>query len=270
MNAKFGIRAALYLACLIACVTGNSQDVAPKFNTQTEASRLEAVRQLIRDESTIRLHQVSRAPGTHGPDCTRMLNDLLQYRNFDPIEPVRVLEFDYYPVPSKGPPDHVEGPIREAEKRISETQLGAELSERIRWCASEPPELGGKHLQYFDGFEFLVGAPPYRFYDIPKQINPHPEAELFFWAEYEPVHHHGAGYAWVNLKRCSYIGGESTVDANRVKDPDGHRTAVARYGKGLAVWSIGRHFRFEVSYWQQRDGKPTENQACAWRTYPTE
>lgn len=268
---KILIKIVVALAVSLAAISANSKVLADGAK-QSEAQRLSTVRKLVREEPSVRFHKLSRSPGSPALDCTDMLNALLSNRGLKPIEPSVILDHDHLPVDRSWLPPSLERDKGSAEEAANEQRLGRELAAKIRWCASEPEQLGGRHAGYFDGFSFLVGAPPYRIYELPKELNPYPQADLFFWASYEPVNHHGGKFSWVDLQQCSYVSGANAVSSpDQASNRQDHQVAISQYKMGIAIWSVAPRFSFEAQYWRPAaNQEPAVNQVCSWSTFPVE
>lgn len=231
---------------------------------EAEAKRLKVVRELVRREAATGVTNTEfSTPGTKGPDCKQMLGDLLAGRGFRAIEPVAVLPYDYYPINRSWPNDQSEQKTIEAQEQVNEKLLGNELTQKIKWCASEPTELGGRHLEYFEGLHPPNGMAPYRIYKLPNSINPLPRAELFFWASSGPKGQgYGGHFSWVDLTVCSYVGGMNQALSGVV--PSSRKTALTRYGDGLATWNIVANTSFEVEYKKRGSEDHLIGKVCTW------
>lgn len=258
-----------------AAQAGNIGDI------ETEAQRLQAVRTLITQEKSRRLHPSSKVnPAGADAQCESMLKDLLSSREFKAIEPVAVLNFEY-PIQNadRSIYERDESLLPPLERQQSENaakQLGPFLTEGIQRCTDEEAhgdERKGSVL--FNGFRFLAGAPPYRAYVLPKKVNPFSKSKLVYWSEYVEASGKGRrGYSWVNLDICEHTDGTSDLGmaASRVKsDPQGQKAVLTVYRGRLVVWDVWRGQSFAA---EQIDPKyETWSRSrinCNWATYPEE
>lgn len=231
---------------------------------ETEAQRLEAIRNLISQEKSRRLvGDADGKPQSTAAVCERMLDDLLSRKGFKAIEPVAVLDFEY-PLSSV-----VLSQAQEQKNaRIAAERLGPSLTKSLQRCAAD----GRGDALKFDGFFSSTGAPPFRAYVLPKNVNPFPGSKLVYWSEYEEKTGLGRkGYTWVNLDICERTGGTpSLTDSLRLKkDPQGQRSSLTLYQEKVVSWDIAKGFLFSAHVVLPNPKRGMDFQAiCSWATYP--
>jgi hypothetical protein len=247
---------------------------------ETEAQRLKAVRTLIQQDKSRRLHPSSKVnPAGADAQCERMLKDLLSGKEFKAIEPVAVLNFEY-PIQNAefSIYDRVENLLPPLEKQQSENaakQLGPLLNEGIQRCTDE--EANGderKGSVLFNGFNFWAGGPPYRAYTLPKKVNPFPKSKLIYWSEYVEASRKGRnGYSWVNLDICEYVDSTFGISDSlqRKNDPNGQAAALTIYRGKLVAWEVSRNYAFVADQLAPKYKSPQKSRnICRWSTYPEE
>ena len=213
---------------------------------ETEAARLESLRSLIRQEPSGKLSVFSN-PKLPPPNCAQMLQGLLSGNAFAPIEPTEVVD----EVEDSGGP--------------------------WRYCGNA--EADGDEVRaakLFKSFSVETGGAPFRIYKLPKAIDPHPEADLFFLTQTQSSSYRGQRSGrtvnWVNLANCEYVErvgnfSEWQYEAN----PGGHQAALTKYGNSFVVWSVAQRFGYRAIYLNPRGAKKLEAdhssaQVCSWST----
>jgi hypothetical protein len=157
----------------------------------SEAKKLETIRQLLAKESKIELSQY--APSM----CHRALKDLLEAKGFEAIEPVVRAESADDPALAKW-----------------------------RQCAAKYPENDEEARFFFHSFKDKdLGAPPYRYYVLDLDGNPEngPEDLIYHEMSRGPEYPLSiTGYTWVDLERCQIKGGFKATGAltRRSRKPD--------------------------------------------------
>lgn len=271
--------AAFSLGCYLMTPSAVSQ-VVNKQDFETEAQRLEAVRTLIRQEKLRRL-----VGGTDGKSnstagfCEGMLKDLLNHKGFKAIEPVAVLGFEY-PIqnPNHGMYERDESLLPPREKQQSQSaakQLGPFLKKSIQRCTDE--EAAGDEIKgsvLFNGFNYMAGAPPFRAYMLPKNLNPFPEAKLVYWSEYVVGTGKGRkGYSWLNMDICEHVNGTFGLsDSLRLRDDStGQIAALTRYRGKLVAWEVSRNYAIIADHFESKYETAMKSRTiCHWATFPEE
>ena len=281
MNKKLNSRKIGYGVLMMAMFVLPTYAIAQTPNRnifETEAQRLEAVRTLIRQESSRRLSTIGKSKNT-AAFCDVMLHDLLDNKGFKPIEPVAVLDFQY-PIqnPDRGIQDRDEillPPHQKQQSQYAVKQLGTFLTNSIQRCTDD--EANGDERRgsvLFNGFDYAAGLPPFRAYVLPKKLNPFPQAKLIYWSNYEESTGKGRkGYSWVNLNVCEHVNRTfGSIDSLQIKnDPQGQVEALTSYRGKLVAWSVSRNSTFFADYFAPKYITPQKSRViCSWATYPLE
>jgi len=238
---------------------------------ESEAQRLERIRAMISQEKNRELREQKQAQKFGGKaGCEKMLADLLDGVDFEPIEPVAILSHEYpviSPYWERSPTPEENELTREAEKKIKPW-----LARGLRRCASAEAEGDARRAHaLFNSFNYAAGMAPYRIYVLQEKINPYPDSKIIYWSEFsEKIGSGRKGYSWVNLDICEHTSGvDALTDSLRIKnDPDGQVGALAVYKGKLASWVVARGFMFKLDYYggSHLGGSSTKMQ-CTWTVY---
>jgi hypothetical protein len=240
---------------------------------ETEAQRLERVRTIISQEKSRRLKGYQyRQENSTAPSCEVMLDDLLNNRGFEPVEPVAVLNHNY---PLRSPfLEEKLSPEEEQQAQAAEDKMRPFLTKSLQQCAKAEADGDERRARaLFNAFNYAAGVPPFRVYLLPEKINPFPDSNLMYWSEYaKKTGKGGEGYSWVNLKDCEHTWGVRDLSSLGVKsDPKGQVAALTNYRDKLVVWVVSRGFRFEAQHYEPNyQDKVKAGTTCAWTTYPEE
>jgi hypothetical protein len=231
-----------FFLMMIFSQSGNAGEVMNQ--AEPESARLVEVRELVRSMNVGLTREDSRS--SHEVlQCKAMLKDLLDKNLFVAIEPVKILYHHY--------PDYGDGPKteQEVEKITPQDELifgkvGKNLHTdklvlSLKRCALA--EANGEERRaraLFNSFDVFSGAPPYRVYVLPDQLNPFPASKIVYWSEYLPDIASGRkGYSWVNANSCERTNNSFTPYlAESVNSKKSQQKAVlTSYPKALVVWS---------------------------------
>ncbi|MCL1481103.1 MULTISPECIES: hypothetical protein [unclassified Marinobacter] len=268
---KLAFSPSLTVLSLVCCLTAphaiSQTQSVKKLPIETEAQRLDAVRILISQEKSRRLGGgPDGKPKSSAAFCERMLDDLLNHKDFKAIEPVAVLDFDY-PIWNLDLPKTQ----RQKNERIAAKKLGPTLNNNLQHCAVDE---GANHAWKFFGFNGSAGAPPFRVYVLPERVNPFPESQLVYWSEYvEKTGSGRKGYSWVNLDICAHTNGISVwTDSMKLRnDYQGQQSALTSYQGKLVAWDMTRNVFFGAEQIEpKRETQMKSKTFCLWETYAEE
>ncbi len=247
-----------------------------ELHAETEAERLERVREIIKAEQRREpLEYVPRPNNSTAPSCEVMLDDLMKGKGFSAIEPIAVFDHEY---PSWNmrlsyfpPPDQ----LKQAEEDAK--LLGPLLAASLQRCSlaeAEGNEERAKAL--FLGLDEWVGKPPFRLYVLPDWLTPFSSSNFLYWSEYgEELGHGREGYSWVDMDSCEHVGGIQALTQSKflLDDPLGQQAALAVYKNHLVAWKVSRGYMFALDYYENRsdlisDEAVSRNRTlCAWASY---
>ena len=262
------IRVAAFAAGM-AFLCGVVQSVRAQTGYETEAQRLEDVRKLVIASPILRFNLLARVPGTTGPSCASLLDDLLRGGRFKPVEPNIILRDEYYPARYLGSSDSRGYLEAVGVLNAGERDLGPVLSKKVQRCANVPDGVNNTERNYFGGFGPTDGLPPYRIYELTGRLKVNAKSDFLFAALYNPEIASGRDYLMVDLDQCIYNDSASVTDASRLMDPDGHRAAVTAHENALAVWSIARGSDLLVDY-RSSIYVTKVSQTCDWHLHPNQ
>ena len=279
---KLAFSPSLTVLSLVCCLTAphaiSQSQSAKKLPIETEAQRLDAVRTLISQEKSRRLGGgPDGKPKSTAAFCERMLDDLLNHKDFKAIEPVAVLDFEY-PIQNADRSmlerdESLLPPLEKQQSKYAAKKLGPYLTKSIQRCTDEEAkgdERKGSVL--FNGFDYFAGAPPFRAYALPKYVNPFPEAKLIYWSELTKNRFWGRkGYSWVNLDICEHLPNARGWAWSEKSEPVGPIGALTQYHDKLVTWEISSIEKesFTAIFYGPEHEPPLESGImCHWATYP--
>jgi len=171
---------------------------------------------------------------------------------FVPIEPVVVISHNYPPSIYENELDSREDSSGRTMRLIQATAvkklIGEGLDSSLRQCAvTEPLGDERKAKVLFNGLDDLSGAPPYRIYILPKNLNPFPSSDMLYWSEYLPKIATGRkGYTWINLNSCETTNTSFTPYSatSLTADKDPQKAALTSYPDALIFWATTNYGGF--------------------------
>jgi hypothetical protein len=274
---KLAFSRSLTVLSLVCCLTAphaiSQTQSVKKLPIETEAQRLDAVRTLI---SQKKLHRLTSTmpdgkPKSTAAFCERMLDDLLNHKDFKAIEPVAVLDFKY-PIQNADRSmlerdESLLPPLEKQQSKYAAKKLGPYLTKSIQRCTDEEANGDERRARVlFNGFNYFAGAPPFRAYVLPKNLSPFPESTFAYWSELSENGYLGRkGYSWVNLDTCEHM--PSIImgwDWSFKYVPTGPIGALTQYHDKLVEWAVSsRELRtFTALFYGP------EQDICRWSTRP--
>lgn len=229
---------------------------------ETEEQRLDVVRIIIGHEKIRRFEYEYRQKNSTAPSCDVMLDDLLNNREHQPIEPVAVLNHQY---PLSLNEDLSEE--EEALKKSIDEQMGPMLVKALNRCWKAEAEGDEERARVlFTAFHEPGLEPPIRLYVLPDAISPFPDSKLLFLAYTSKR----LGYSWVNLNKCENSWGISYPPISSLeRDPEKVTSALAIYRGRLVAWVVAKNFLFKVEHYEpDYHGNVKAGTLCEWAAYP--